>query len=52
MHLKMISTTLPTGRRLLTLECASSVVRPVLHHQVAALGLDDRVVDVDDVRVV
>ena len=53
MHLKMISTTLLSGSRLVTSECASSVVPAhVLHHQVAVVGLDHRVEDVDDVRVV
>ena len=53
MHLKMISTTLPSGSsvagaRVLVERRAGHV----LHHQVAAVGLDHRVVDVDDVRVV
>ena len=52
MHLKMISTTLASGSRLPGLEVLfQRLAGDVLHHQVAAVGLDHRVVDIDDVRV-
>ena len=52
MHLKMISTTLRIGSSFPGGVRVERLAVHVLHHQVAAVGLDHRVVDVDDVRVV